>query len=80
VDNSLYDPDTKTWKLTNVDGLVVDLNKAHSLVIVHNRATDKHYSPYCGRCPGLDRMKPVEPFLWKHFCGAIHDERQVIVK
>ena len=24
------------------------------------------------------RMKVVEPFLWEHGCGAVHDERQVL--
>jgi len=60
--------------------LTVDLEKAHSWVIVNNYTKDPTYCPYCGRCPGLDRMKLVEPYLWKHFCGAVHDERQVIIK
>ena len=53
-------------------------NKAHSPVIVLNYILDPSYAPYCGRCPGLHRMRLVEPFLWEHRCGAIHDERQVL--
>lgn len=56
----------------------VDLSKARSYVIVSNHRDDPAYAPYCGRCSGLYRMKVVEPFLWKHACGAIHDERQVL--
>lgn len=56
----------------------VNLTKAHSLVIVSNHQKDPTYAPYCMRCSGLHRMKVVEPFLWKHMCGAIHDERQVL--
>lgn len=56
----------------------VDLSKAHSYVIASNYESDPSYSPYCGRCPGLVRMKLVEPFLWNHDCGAVHDERQVL--
>lgn len=51
---------------------------AHSAVIVLNHIADPTYAPYCGRCTGLYRMKVVEPFLWEHGCGAIHDERQVL--
>ena len=57
----------------------VDLSKAKSYVIAANYHSNPNYSPYCGRCPGLDRMKLVEPYLWNHFCGAIHDERQVLL-
>lgn len=52
--------------------------KAHSPIIVRNHIADPNYAPYCGRCSGLHRMRVVEPFLWKHSCGAIHDERQVL--
>lgn len=58
----------------------IDLNKAHSYVIASNHANDPNYVSYCGRCSGLHRMKVVEPFLFKHYCGAIHDERQVVVR
>lgn len=53
-------------------------DKAHDPVIVLNHIADPKYAPYCGRCTGLFRMKVVEPFLWEHGCGAIHDERQVL--
>lgn len=53
-------------------------DKAHSPVIVLNHIADPSYAPYCGRCSGLHRMKVVEPFLWTHGCGAVHDERQVL--
>ena len=43
--------------------------------ILHNARRDPKYNPYCGRCPGLERMEKVEPFLWQHHCGAVHDER-----
>jgi hypothetical protein len=56
----------------------VDLSKAHNYVIASNHSNDPMYAPYCGRCSGLHRMKIVEPFLWNHSCGAIHDERQVL--
>lgn len=52
--------------------------KAHDPVIVLNRIHDPLYAPYCCRCMGLSRMIEVEPFLWEHSCGAIHDERQVL--
>jgi hypothetical protein len=55
-----------------------DVSKAHSLTIVTNYQKDPAYAPYCMRCRGLKRMKVVEPFLWKHDCGAVHDERQVL--
>lgn len=58
----------------------VDLSKAHNYIVASNHHRDKTYAPYCGRCPGLFRMKVVEPFLWKHDCGAIHDERQVLIE
>lgn len=41
-----------------------------------NAEKDPGYNPYCGRCSGLVRMQKVETFLWKHFCGAVHDERR----
>lgn len=52
--------------------------KAHDPIIVLNHMADPNYAPYCGRCSGLHRMRVVEPFLWEHICGAIHDERQVL--
>jgi len=45
------------------------------IFIVENAIKDPTYAPYCGRCSGLHRMTRVEPFLWKHRCGAIHDSR-----
>lgn len=53
-------------------------DKAHDPIIVLNRIHDPRYAPYCMRCPGIARMTEVEPFLWEHDCGAIHDERQVL--
>lgn len=53
-------------------------DKAHDPVIVLNHIADPTYAPYCMRCNGLHRMRVVEPFLWEHSCGAIHDERQVL--
>lgn len=55
-----------------------DPDKAHDPIIVLNRFFDPAYAPYCCRCPGLSRMREVEPYLWEHDCGAIHDERQVL--
>lgn len=52
--------------------------KAHDPIIVLNHILDPNYAPYCMRCSGLHRMRVVEPFLWEHTCGAIHDERQVL--
>lgn len=54
-------------------------DKANDPVIVLNYLLDVTYAPYCMRCGGLKRMKVVEPFLWEHDCGAVHDERQVLV-
>lgn len=54
-------------------------DKAYSPTIVLNYIANPAYCPYCGRCSGLHRMKLVEPFLWEHACGAIHDERQVLL-
>lgn len=56
----------------------IDISKAHAYVVVSNYANDPSYCPYCMRCSGLHRMKLVEPYLWRHHCGAVHDERQVI--
>lgn len=54
-------------------------DKAKDPIIVLNRIADPAYAPYCCRCPGLSRMREVEPFLWEHdACGAVHDERQVL--
>jgi hypothetical protein len=53
-------------------------DKAHDPVIVLNHIIDPAYAPYCMRCGGLKRMTVVEPFLWGHDCGAVHDERQVL--
>lgn len=44
-------------------------------LIRQNYIADPTYAPYCMRCEGLHRMKLVEPFLWNHPCGAVHDER-----
>lgn len=55
-----------------------DIMKAHDAIVVANHMKDPAYAPYCMRCCGLKRMKVVEPFLWRHDCGAVHDERQVL--
>lgn len=44
-------------------------------IMAQNAMKDPNYSPYCMRCPGLVRMRRVEPMLWNCPCGAIHDER-----
>lgn len=45
-------------------------------IILRNALRDPNYAPYCAPCPGLVRMKKVEPFLWRCVkCGAIHDEK-----
>jgi len=56
----------------------VDFSKAHNGIIVRNHAQDASYAPYCMRCNGMHRMQVIEPFLFQHHCGAVHDERQVI--
>lgn len=53
-------------------------DKANSPIIALLAAENPDYCPYCMRCQGLHRMTKVEPFLWEHSCGAIHDERQVL--
>lgn len=58
----------------------IDFSKAHDGIIVRNHSNDPTYAPYCMRCNGLRRMRVVEPYLFQHHCGAVHDERQVIVK
>jgi hypothetical protein len=57
----------------------VDLSKARYKTIVRNHWSDPTYAPYCMRCRGLDRMVVVEPYLFAHKCGAVHDERQVLI-
>lgn len=57
----------------------VNLEKAKSFIVAYNHSKDPNYAPYCLRCAGIDtRMSIVEPFFWKHHCGALHDERQVL--
>jgi hypothetical protein len=41
-----------------------------------NALLTEDYSPYCLRCSGAVRMRPVERFYWRCKCGAQHDERQ----
>ena len=53
---------------------------AHDQIIVKNAMENQDYAPYCGRCSGLHRMKKIATLLWKHGCGAIHDERQCLVE
>ena len=59
--------------------LSVDLSRAKDFVVVQNHLKDPNYAPYCLRCIRAVRMTVIEPFLWKHHCGAVHDERQVLV-
>lgn len=59
--------------------MIVDVTKARDETVVLNRQRDPYYSPYCLRCFGMHRMTQVEPWLWRHRCGAEHDERQVLV-
>lgn len=59
--------------------MIIDTSKAKNGVVVYNHAKDPTYAPYCMRCDGLHRMTLVEPFYWRHSCGAEHDERAVIV-
>lgn len=46
-------------------------------IIIQNAQRDPEYAPYCMRCPGLVRMRKVEPFRWACGCGAQHDVRQL---
>jgi hypothetical protein len=57
----------------------MNYSKARASIIVRNHAADPRYAPYCMRCNGLRRMVIVEPFYWRHSCGAEHDERACIV-
>lgn len=57
----------------------VALERAHDYIVAANHHKDPAYAPYCLRCSGHHRMRVVAPFLWKHDCGAVHDERQVLV-
>ena len=45
-------------------------------VILSNVAKDPTYAPYCGRCPGLVRMRTVERHYWNCHCGAQCDYRE----
>lgn len=56
----------------------VNISKAHDKTVVTNYRNNPAYTPYCLRCSGLHRMRLVEPLLWTHDCGAVHDERQCI--
>lgn len=58
---------------------MIDISKAKDATVVRNHAADPSYTPYCLRCAGLHRMSVVEPFYFRHSCGAEHDERQCIV-
>jgi len=60
------------------DQIVVEPAKAKNWLVVSNAIRNPQYVPYCLRCDGLHRMRLIEPFLWRHDCGAEHDERQVI--
>jgi len=45
-------------------------------VILRNEAARPGYAPYCMRCPGLVRMRVVEPHYWRCHCGAQCDYRE----
>jgi len=64
VDESVFDPT-----------LVLMVKNAMRSQVRQNAEKDPSYCPYCLRCPGLVRMEKIEPFLWRCWCGAIHDER-----
>lgn len=56
--------------------VMVNFERPKQRSLIHQNASkDPNYSPYCGRCSGLHRMTKVEPFYWRHHCGAEHDER-----
>jgi hypothetical protein len=57
----------------------IDLRKALDRRVVRNHWQDPTYAPYCLRCRPLERMKVIEPYLFAHKCGAVHDERGVFV-
>lgn len=46
-------------------------------VIFRNVENDPNYAPYCMRCPGLTRMRKIEPHYWRCGCGAECDYRGV---
>lgn len=52
---------------------------AKNKIVVANAIADPAYCPWCLRCPGMVRMEKVEPMLWRCSCGAVHDERQVLL-
>ena len=59
-----------------VDSGVVPLAEPRRRSIIYRNAEkDPNYCPYCMRCSGMQRMTKVEPFYWRHSCGAEHDER-----
>lgn len=47
-----------------------------SLIIIKNVLKNSNYAPYCLRCDTMDRMRKVEPFLWRCRCGAVGDDRE----
>lgn len=65
-------------KILIARGIKIDIDRAHSKIVVRNHHEDPRYAPYCMRCSGLQRMQLVEPFYWRHKCGAEHDERAVL--
>lgn len=56
------------------------LDRTGLSIVIGNRKKDPYYDPYCMRCSGLHRMDEVEPFYWKHRCGAICDLREYMPK
>ena len=53
-----------------------DPRRVVKTIVRENAERDPAYCPYCCRCTGLMRMKPIERFLWQCTCGAVHDERR----
>ena len=47
-------------------------------VILRNAENDLNYAPYCMRCEGLVRMRPIERHYWRCLCGAQCDYRQAV--
>jgi hypothetical protein len=49
-------------------------------IIAKNVKKDPNYAPYCLRCPGLKRMRVIEPMYWKcDGCGTVADDRKSVV-
>lgn len=60
--------------------LEVILQTSEMSLVKRNALADPTYCPYCMRCSGpmSVRMTKVAHLLWKHHCGAVHDEREKV--